>query len=111
MNLRQQQDEGQRLQLELESAQTVYKRALDGYDQIMFASSSVVTRAKAPIIAAKPPKVLLAIAGVFAGILLGVLGPLLYELFFNRRLRCRDDMERDFGLPVLAEFDRIASLT
>ena len=111
VNLRQQQDEGQRLQLELESAQTVYKRALDGYDQIMFASSSVVTRAKAPIIAAKPPKVLLAIAGVFAGILLGVLGPLLYELFFNRRLRCRDDMERDFGLPVLAEFDRIASLT
>jgi len=32
------QDEGTKYELELESAQSVYKRALDGYDQIMFAS-------------------------------------------------------------------------
>jgi capsular polysaccharide biosynthesis protein len=54
---------------------------------------------------------MLLIVGVFVGILLGVLGPLCFELFFNRRLRCRDDVERDFGIPVLAEFDRIASFT
>src|ERR1019366_4105292 len=85
-----------------ESAQTVYKRALDGYDQILFASASVVTRAKAPIESTKPPKMLLLGLGIVVGILLGVLGPLCFELFFNRRLRCRDDVERDFGIPVLA---------
>jgi polysaccharide biosynthesis transport protein len=36
---------------------------------------------------------------------------LAYEILVNRRLRCRDDVERDFGIPVLAEFDRIASFT
>jgi polysaccharide biosynthesis transport protein len=111
VNVRKMQDEGQKLQLELESAQTVYKRALDGYDQIMFASASVVTRAKAPIESTKPPKMMLIIVGVFFGILLGILGPLCFELIFNRRLRCRDDVEREFGIPVLAEFDRIASFT
>ena len=111
VTVRKLQDEGQKLQLELESTQTVYKRALDGYDQIMFASASVVTRAQAPIESTKPPKLMLLIVGVFVGILLGVLGPLCFELFFNRRLRCRDDVERDFGIPVLAEFDRIASFT
>jgi hypothetical protein len=34
-------------------------------------------------------------------------GPICYELLFNRRLHCRDDIERDLGLPVLAEFDRL----
>ena len=111
VTVRKLQDEGQKLQLELESAQTVYKRALDGYDQILFASASVVTRAKAPIESTKPPKMLLLGVGIVVGILLGVLGPLCFELFFNRRLRCRDDVERDFRIPVLAEFDRIASFT
>jgi succinoglycan biosynthesis transport protein ExoP len=105
------QDEGQKLQLELESAQTVYKRALDGYDQIMFASASVVTRAKAPIESTKPPKMALLAAGIVLALLLAVLVPLCRELFFNRRVRSRDDVEREFGIPVLAEFDRLASLT
>ncbi len=109
--VRKMQDEGQKLQLELESAQTVYKRALDGYDQIMFASASVVTRAKAPIESTKPPKMALLAGGVILALLLGVLVPLFRELFFNRRVRCREDVEREFGIPVLAEFDRLASLT
>jgi uncharacterized protein involved in exopolysaccharide biosynthesis len=109
--VRKMQDEGQKLQLELESAQNVYKRALDGYDQIMFASASVVTRAKAPIESTKPPKMALLAGGIILALLLGVLVPLFRELFFNRRVRCRDDVERDFGIPVLAEFDRLASLT
>jgi succinoglycan biosynthesis transport protein ExoP len=111
VNVRKMQDEGQKLQLELESAQTVYKRALDGYDQIMFASASVVSRAKPPLDSSKPNKVLLLALGTFLGVLLGIIGPLAYESLFNRRLRCRDDVERDFGIPVLAEFDRIAGFT
>jgi succinoglycan biosynthesis transport protein ExoP len=111
VGVRQIQDEGQKLQLELQSAQTVYKRALDGYDQIIFASASVVSRAKPPIESSKPNKVLLLTIGSLLGVLLGVIGPLAYEILVNRRLRCRDDVERDFGIPVLAEFDRIASFT
>jgi succinoglycan biosynthesis transport protein ExoP len=109
VGVRKMQDEGQKLQLELESAQTVYKRALDGFDQIIFASASVVSRANPPVESSKPNKVLLLAIGAFLGVVLGVLGPLFYELQFNRRLRCRDDIERTFGIPVLAEFDHIAS--
>jgi len=111
VTVRKMQDEGQKLQLELESAQTVYKRALDGYDQVMFASASVVSRAKPPIESSKPNKVLLLIIGTIVGVLLGIVGPLGYEVLFNRRVRCRDDVERDFGIPVLAEFDQIARFT
>lgn len=93
----------------LESARAVYKRALDNYDQIMFASRAhytnvtFVSRAAPPVKPSKP-KVLtgLALGAVAAGILgLGI--PLGYELF-NRRVRCRDDLERHHGIPVLVEF-------
>jgi polysaccharide biosynthesis transport protein len=110
------QDEGTKYELELESAQAVYKRALEGYDQIMFASLghlsniSVVSNAVPPQVAAKPNKVKLIFAGVFAGLVIGLLAPLVYELLINRRVRCRDDFERDFSLPVLMEFDRIITV-
>jgi hypothetical protein len=29
--------------------------------------------------------------------------PVAFELFINRRIRCRDDLERGFGVPVLIE--------
>jgi len=38
------------------------------------------------------------------GVALGVTGPLFYELLVKRRVRCRDDLERNHGIPVLAEF-------
>jgi uncharacterized protein involved in exopolysaccharide biosynthesis len=110
------QDEGMKFELELESAQSVYKRALDGYDQIMFASGGhvanigVVSRAVPPQKAAKPNKLKLLFLGVMAGIGVGILAPLIYELLINRRIRCRDDFERDFDLPVLMEFEPILSL-
>ena len=110
MKLRNLQDEGSRLELELESAQTVYKRALDSYDQVIFASASIVNRATPPIEADKPSGLLIVIMGALAGAAFGLGGPLIYELLFNRRLRCREDMERDFAIPVLAEFDPIAML-
>ena len=113
LGISQLQDEGTKYMLELESAQNVYKRALDGYDQIMFASDShmanvsIVSRAVPPQLASKPNKIKLVILGAFAGLFFGVLGPLAYELLVNRRIRCRDDFERDFQVPVLMEFDTL----
>jgi uncharacterized protein involved in exopolysaccharide biosynthesis len=106
-------DDGSKLVLELESAQAVYKRALDGYDQIMFASEgkntnvSFVSRATPPVKSSKPNKMKLLMMGVMAGIFLGIAGPAAFELLIMRRIRCRDDFERDLRLPVLAEFDAI----
>lgn len=102
-------DEAAKYLLELESAQSVYKRALEGYDQMMFASSrhntnvSFVSRATPPVKASKPKILTGLILGVIAAIILGFGIPLTYELF-NRRVRCRDDLERQHSIPVLAEF-------
>ncbi|HLZ98435.1 MAG TPA: hypothetical protein VKP66_10920 [Steroidobacteraceae bacterium] len=110
LGIRKVQDQEAKLQLELESAQSVYKRALDGYDQIMFASSgnptnvSFVSRAAIPTEASKPNKIKLLLVGLFAAIFCGTTLPVLYELIFDRRLHCRDDFERHFSIPVLAEF-------
>jgi succinoglycan biosynthesis transport protein ExoP len=107
------QDEGTKFVVELESAQSVYKRALDGYDQIMFASGdhytnvNLVGRALPAMKAIKPNKPKLALVGALAGLLIGLAAPFAYELVFNRRVRCRDDFERGFGVPVLSEFDAI----
>ncbi len=109
------QDEGTKYVLEFESAQAVYKRALDGYDQIMFATVghanniSLVSRAVPAQTETKPNKVKLLLLGLLAGIAAGLLGPMGYELILNRRIRCRDDFERGFAVPVLMEFDPIPS--
>jgi polysaccharide biosynthesis transport protein len=114
LRLRDTQGEGGKLLLELESAQSVYKRALDGYDQIMFASAgdntnvSIVSRATPPVKYAKPNKVKMLVAGCMAGLGLGLAGPFIFELLVRRRLRCRDDLERGFGIPVLAQFGSLA---
>lgn len=110
LKIRVMQDEGQKLQLELESAQTVYKRALDAYDQSFFATVSLSSRAVRPIEPSKPNTPVLAIAGTLVALLLGLAGPVCYELLFHRRLHSRADIERDLGLPVLAELDRIPGL-
>jgi uncharacterized protein involved in exopolysaccharide biosynthesis len=104
------QDEGAKLRLELESTQSVYKRALDGYDQIMFASAgdptnvSFVSRAAIPVEASTPNKPKMLLIGTLFAIFLGLVLPGLYELLFDRRLHCRDDFERHLAVPVLAEF-------
>jgi hypothetical protein len=33
-----------------------------------------------------------------------------YGLFIARRLRCRDDVERDFGIAVLAQLKAVPTL-
>jgi uncharacterized protein involved in exopolysaccharide biosynthesis len=109
LELRGVRDEAAKLQLELESAQSVYKRALDGYDQIMFASTgqdsnvSVISKARAPADPAKRKTLVILMLGVLGGLGLGLAGPFAYELL-HRRVRCRDDVERDLGIPVLIEF-------
>jgi polysaccharide biosynthesis transport protein len=114
LHLRALQGEGAKLELELESAQSVYKRALDGFDQIAFASASnnanvsLLSRAPPPFKASKPNKNKLLMGACVVALLLALGVPLGYELLFARKLRCRDDIERAFALPVLAEFDRIA---
>ena len=105
-------DEAAKFLLELDSAQAVYKRALDGYDQIMFASGghytnvTFVSRATPPVKPSKPKVLTGVILGCMAAALLGLGIPLGYELF-NRRVRCRDDLERHHGIPVLVEFGRL----
>jgi len=103
---------GAKYQLELDSAQSVYKRALEGYDQVMFASAggytnvNFVSRAAPPPKASKPKVGIALLVACFVGIGLGVAVPLCYELL-NRRVRCRDDVERDHGIPVLVELGPI----
>jgi uncharacterized protein involved in exopolysaccharide biosynthesis len=109
-------DEAAKYLLELESAQAVYKRALEGYDQIMFASAghytnvSFVSRATPPVKAGKPKVLTGLLLGSIAAGVLGLGIPLGYELF-NRRVRCRDDLERHHGIPVLAEFGALPMRT
>jgi uncharacterized protein involved in exopolysaccharide biosynthesis len=102
-------DQAAKYRLELNAAQTVYKRALDGYDEVMFASMgnytnvSSISPATAPVKASKPRVKVYLLLAALAGGFFGLAIPLVYELT-NRRVRCRDDFERDSGVPVLAEF-------
>ncbi|MES1146787.1 MAG: Wzz/FepE/Etk N-terminal domain-containing protein [Solimonas sp.] len=115
MSTKEKQDEGAKLALELESARAVYKQALDGYDKVMAAAGgrysnvSLMNAAEIPIKSTKPNKVKLLMVAFMASLMCGVGAPFMYELLMQRRIRCRDDLERDLGLPVLAEFDAIAA--
>jgi len=105
-------DQAEKYRLDLGSAQAVYKRALDGYDQVMFASLGnytnveVVNRATPPVKSSKPRIATYLAFGVVMAFGLGLFLPLSYELA-NRRVRHRDDFERDNGVPVLVEFDSL----
>jgi succinoglycan biosynthesis transport protein ExoP len=113
LNFKKIQEDGNKYLLELESAQTVYKRALDGYDAIMFTSGGhgtnvkLVSPAVPPLTAAKPNKIKILGAASLMGLLLGLLAPLTYDLIFDRRIRCIDDVERSFDIPVLIELDAL----
>jgi protein tyrosine kinase modulator len=104
------EDQSAKLVLELQSAQATYKKALDGYDQIVFASAgnyhdvSLVSRADPPVKSDKPNKAKLFLVALVLSVGFGAGWPFAYELLANRRLRCRDDFERHFGIPVLAQF-------
>lgn len=115
-SLRQLQDDGAEYQLELASAQSVYQRALEGYDQILLVSGggytnvSVVSAAVPPARPSAPKRLLMLALATLFGLGLALALPLAWELF-NRRIRSRDDLERDHGIPVLAELGRFRSGT
>jgi len=110
MEKRELQAEGAKYVLELETAQTLYRQALDGYDQVMLATTGkynnvqYISRATPPVKAKNPKPLLNLLAALVVGTFFGIVGPLVYE-FFHRRIRCPDDLDRDFGIPVLAQFD------
>lgn len=100
-------DEAGKYVLALESARSLYKRVLDEYDQLKFSTSghsniNIVSRATPPLKASKPRVMKGLLLGAVVAFMLGIGIPLAYELF-NRRVRCRDDLERDHGISVLAE--------
>ena len=102
-------DQSAKYQLELDSAQSVYKRALDGFDQAKFATSggtsnlSIAARARPPVKADKPNPIKYMALGLMLGLALGCITPFALELP-NRRIRCVDDLEKSLGIPVLVEF-------
>lgn len=101
-------DQATQYELELKTAQTLYGQALNGYDQVVLSSGSgynnvSLISAAAPPVSPTGPKLLKnLVLGLAAGLLFGLAGPLVYEFLF-RKIRCRDDLDRDFGLPVLVE--------
>lgn len=108
------QDQGAKLLLEQQLAQEAYAQALRGQDQVQFASVgnykdvSVVSRAEPPIKASRPNKLKLFAAAIAASLGLAIGGPFAFELLLNRRIRCRDDLERHFRVVMLAEFGRMS---
>ena len=66
------------------------------------ANASLASPATAPLKPAWPKPMLNMVATLLAGVLLGAATALLRE-FSQRRVLCRDDVERDAGLPVLVE--------
>lgn len=117
MHTKQYHGEAAKYQLELESAQNVYKRALDGYDQANFAANgqqtnliSIASRARAPLKPVKPNKLKYLMLGSLAGLVLALGIPFLLDIP-RRRVRIREDLELDFGIPVLAELSAVVPLT
>ena len=105
-------DEAAKYQLGLESAQAVYKRALDGYDQTKFAATSqspnvrIATRARPPVKADHPNPIKNMAMGIGLGLALGLVVPFALELP-RRKIRCRNDLEGPLGITVLAELSSL----
>ena len=106
-------EQAAKYQIELQSAQNVYKQALDGYDKERFAASAqntnirLASRARLPVKADKPKPLKYLLLGSAAALLLAFCGPFAVELP-RRRIQCQDDLERDFGVPVLVVLPPIA---
>lgn len=107
------QDEGAKLLLEQQLAKETYAQALRGLDSVKFASVgnykdiTLVSRAEPPVKPSKPNKMKLFSVALLASLFLAVGGPFAYELLLNRRIRSRDDLERNFGIVTLAKFGPI----
>jgi uncharacterized protein involved in exopolysaccharide biosynthesis len=106
-------DEGSRLLLEMQNTKDAYSQALKGQDQVQFKSMGnyqdiqLVHRADPPVKASKPNKMKLFAMAFLASLSLALGGPFAYELLLDRRIRCRDDLEKGFGIVTLAQLGRL----
>ncbi len=97
------QDQGAKLVLEQKLAEDAYAQALRGLDQVQFASQgnyqdvTLISRAEPPLRASAQNKLKKFAAAIAASLALAFGVPFAYELLLNRRIRCRDDLERGSG--------------
>lgn len=114
-NLEQQMLEGKQhrdvlgsLQRQLESARRIYDSAAQKYDEILMASNidspslEVLRWAAPPERHSKPRLSTNLIMSVAVGLVVGLCLAFLVELA-NRRVRCLEDMQREFSIPVLGK--------
>lgn len=108
VDIRSLRDEASRHQLELDSASSVYRQALDGYDRVIYSAegrySNIdrISPATPPHRPSSPNLIKFLLLSILLGIVAGIGIPTILELL-RRRVRCRDDLERDHGIPVLVE--------
>ncbi|MET3116440.1 succinoglycan biosynthesis transport protein ExoP [Undibacterium sp. GrIS 1.8] len=95
-------------QRQLDSVQKIYNAAIQKFDDLLMTSNVVISNAtlmRSAELPEKQSKPLLrnnVIFGLIAGIFLGLGAAFLLELA-HRRVRCIDDLEREFEVPVLAK--------
>jgi uncharacterized protein involved in exopolysaccharide biosynthesis len=113
LGVRGSQDEGAKVMQEWQVARDAYFNALKGQDSVQFASAgnyqdvSLVSQAEPPVKASKPNKMKLFVMALMASLALAMGGPFAYELLLDRRIRCRDDLEKGFGVVTLAQLGRV----
>lgn len=109
---RQLKEEREKYKTNLELAQTAYRRALDSYEQITRDSSSkyqginLISRATPPTQATGSRTRVGLVVALVAGLMFGLASAFAWGLV-DRRVRCRDDIEREYGIPVIAEFGAV----
>ena len=112
INERQLKEEQEKFKVDLELAQTAYRKALDSYEQISRDSNSkynginLISRAVPPAQAVGSRTRVGLIIALLAGAFASVVAAFVWG-FVDRRVRCRDDIERDYGIPVIVEFKAI----
>lgn len=101
-------EDGMRYQRELDTARQLYEAALRNSENVMLVSNSnysnarLVGEATPPLTHFKPSARLNVVLGLFIGGFLGLLTALAAELM-DRRVRSREDVERELGIDVLLE--------
>jgi uncharacterized protein involved in exopolysaccharide biosynthesis len=109
LRVRRVQDQSAKLFLDLESARTAYKAALEEYNRTQVASRgqysnvNILARAEQPVRPTSPKSMKLLALAVFAGGLASLALPFVQDIFFRRRVRCRDDVQKSLRVPLLAE--------
>src|SRR5450830_128899 len=95
-------------QRQLDSVQKIYNAAIQKFDELLMTSNvaisdaTVMQWAEVPDKHAKPLMRNNLIFGLLGGLLFGLSLAFLLELL-QRRVRCAEDLEREFDVPVLAQ--------